>query len=229
MNVLSFLHQEVPFFAGLREDELAPLAPLLAKRSYKKNTMIFFEGDPGNELYIIKSGSVKIYRNSDSREIILKVFRDGDLFGEMAMLEEERLRSASAETMEACELLIMRKREFVELLTSRPQLMLRLLSLFMERLRRADDLIEHLSFLDVRSRVIQLLLDLSEQHGRPSDAGTVIDVRMTHQQLAGMAGTGREAVTKVLSELQSKNLLLVDRKAFTLISPERLRDLVYWS
>ncbi len=227
MSILSFLHRSVPFFAGLNEEELALVTPLFTKRSYKKSSMIFFEGDPGHDLYIVKSGSVKIYRNSDNREIILKVFREGDMLGEMAMLEEDSLRSASAEAMEASELLIMRKRDFIELLTSHSQLMLRLLSMFMDRLRKADDLIENLTFLDVRSRVIKLLLELSEQYGRPSDTGTVIDVKMTHQHLASMAGTGREAVTKVFSELQNKQLLQMDRRSITLTSPERLRSFIY--
>lgn len=91
-----------PFFQDLEEEDLDKLSPLFLTRTYEKGTDVFREGEAGDELYIIHSGIVKIYRDDEVRDIILAVFRDGDFFGEMALLGNEQVRSASAKTMENC-------------------------------------------------------------------------------------------------------------------------------
>ncbi len=226
MNKAEFLLKNVSFFHGLNLDDLKLIAPLLTERKYKKNSIIFFEGDEGHEFYIVKSGSVKIYRQSETKEIILRIFRSGDYFGEMALLQQNQVRSTTAETLEPSELWIMKKDEFVKLLEQNPNMLLKLLDVYMDRLRKANDMIENLTFLDVRSRIIKLIIDLYKQYGTDENGTYTIDLKITHQQMAHMAGTGRETVTKVLSELQDKHFIHVENKKIIVRRLDRLQEMI---
>ncbi len=201
-----------PFFQDLDEEDLDKLSPLFLTRTYKKGVEIFKEGEPGEELFIIKSGIVKIYRDDEVRDIILAVFRNGDFFGEMAVLENEQVRSASAKTMEKTVVYVLKRRDFVSLLNHEPKISLRILESALDRLRKANELITDLTILDARSRIIRMLVRLSEKHGVHDQTGVLIDLKLTHQQIADMTGTVRETVTKVLLELQNQQAIHVREK-----------------
>jgi CRP/FNR family transcriptional regulator len=104
-----------------------------------------------------------------------------------------------------------------------PRLCLKLLETTMQRLRHANDQIYDLTFLGVRSRIIKMILRLSEQHGTQTPDGLLIDLKLTHQQLANMVGTVRESVTKVLQELLDDDLIHIDKKLITLKNMEAIR------
>lgn len=209
---LAALLMQVPIFEDLTEAELAEVAPLFLERKLRKGTIIFFEGDTGDEMYIIKSGVVKIQRLESSREMILALFREGDYFGEMALITRGQTRSATAETIEPTVLYVLSRDNFIDFLMRTPSLMLKLLEITMERLRRTNEQIEDLSFLDVRSRIFKLIIRLGEEHGKETDEGLLINLKLTHQQLANMAGTVRESVTKVLQELQNEHVIDINQK-----------------
>src|SRR4051812_27734140 len=99
-DTITPLLKNVPLFEDLTEEELKSIAPLFHARNYKKGAFLFFEGDVGNEFYLIESGFVKIAKLEDDKEITLALFRDGDFFGEMALVQKGFTRSASAETLE---------------------------------------------------------------------------------------------------------------------------------
>ncbi|MGE5701071.1 MAG: Crp/Fnr family transcriptional regulator [Clostridia bacterium] len=225
MPTLHFL-AEVPFFRDLSPEELTQIRKLFIERRYKKGAPIFFEGDPGEEFFIVKYGTVKIFRFDRSREVILALFREGDYFGEMAVLQKHEVRSASAQTLDACVLYAMKRKDFEHLLESNPRLTLKLVESLMDRLRKANEQIEDLTFLDARSRIIKNLLNLAEEHGVTQDDGRLIDLKLTHQQIADMVGTVRETVTKVLLELQDKALISVDKKKILLKDLPALESLI---
>lgn len=204
--------KEVPFFCDFSFDELAQVKKLFIELRYKKGAPIFFEGDTGEELFIVKSGLVKIFRFDRSREVILALFRDGDYFGEMAVLQTNQVRSASAQALESTVLYAMKRKDFQTLLANNPKLTLNLVDSLMDRLRRANEQIEDLTFLDARSRIIKTLLMLGNGHGVSQENGLLINMKLTHQQIADMVGTVRETVTKVLLELQDKFLISIDKK-----------------
>lgn len=226
MSKMKFL-LDVPFFSELSPVELEPLTNLIIERKYKKGATIFLEGDSGDEFYIIKSGMVKIYRFDGIREVILDLFREGDYFGEMAVFQlKNKTRSASAETLEPTVLYALKRKEFLEVLESKPKLALKLLDISMNRLRKANEKIEDLTFLDARSRIIKTILDLSEDHGVSHPEGTLVNMKLTHQQLADMVGTVRETVTKVLLELQSHDYIHIEKKKILLREPLKLSALM---
>jgi CRP/FNR family cyclic AMP-dependent transcriptional regulator len=210
------LLQHIPLFQELAEEDLTGIAPLFVEKKVKKGTILFLEGDVGEELFLIHSGVVKIYRLDDTKEITLALFRDGDFFGEMSLLTSGMTRSATAETLASCTLYVLNRSSFTTFMEKSPKLCLKLLETTMQRLRHANDQIYDLTFLGVRSRIIKTILRLSEQHGVSTAKGLLIDVKLTHQQLANLVGTVRESVTKVLQELLDDELIFIDKKLITL-------------
>ncbi|TXK82679.1 Crp/Fnr family transcriptional regulator [Paenibacillus sp. N3.4] len=223
MKTIVPLLQHVPLFQALSEEDLLALAPLFKERKVKKGDILFLEGDAGDELFLIKSGVVKIYRLDESKEIILALFRDGDFFGEMALISAGLTRSATAESMEACILFVLSRSAFTQFMEKSPKLCLKLLETTMERLRQANEQIYDLTFLGVRSRIMKTIIRLSDQHGIASPNGLLINVKLTHQQLANMVGTVRESVTKVLQELLDDDYIQIDKKMITLKNVEAIK------
>ncbi|NEW08059.1 Crp/Fnr family transcriptional regulator [Paenibacillus sp. SYP-B3998] len=223
MKTIAALIQNVPLLQELSEEDLLGLTPLFVERKVKKGTILFLEGEVGDELYLIKSGVIKIYRLDDAKEIILALFQEGDFFGEMALISVGLTRSATAEALEACTLYALKRSSFAQFMEKSPKLCLKLLETTMERLRKANEQIYDLTFLGVRSRIMKTIIRLSEQHGIPTDDGLLINVKLTHQQLANMVGTVRESVTKVLQELIDENSIQIDKKLITLKNIEAIK------
>lgn len=212
----------VPLFEDFDERELAAVAPLFVERKYRKGTVIFFDREPGHEMFVIKSGIVKIYKLDDNKEITLALFRAGDFFGEMSLIQPGNTRSATAETIEATSVYTLNRASFRQFLEGSPKLCLKLLEITAQRLRKANEQIEDLTFLDVRSRIIKNIRRLSEDYGKPIPGGLLIDLRLTHQQIANMAGTVRESVTKVLQELQDAGVIAIDHRRIIIQDMDRL-------
>ncbi|MGG2198053.1 MULTISPECIES: Crp/Fnr family transcriptional regulator [Paenibacillus] len=227
MSKLISLLRHVPLFQDLSAAELETIAPLFVERKYKKGTILFFEGDAGEEFFLIQSGVVKVYRIDNAKEIILSLFRGGDFFGEMSLIQKGLQRSATAETMDNCSIYTLVRSEFYHFMERTPKLCLRLLEVTMERLRKTNEQIYDLTFLDVRSRIIKTIFRLSEQYGQPKTNGTFINMKLTHQQLANMVGTVRESVTKVLQELQEDHIITIDKKFIFVRDVEGLKKMIH--
>jgi CRP/FNR family cyclic AMP-dependent transcriptional regulator len=223
VKTIAQMLQQVPIFQVLTEEELLELAPLFTEKKHKKGTILFLEGDPGDEFYLIKSGVVKIYRIDDAKEIILSLFRDGDFFGEMSLTHESLTRSATVETLEATTLYSMKRSVFIQFMEKSPKLIIKLLDSTMERLRKANEQIYDLTFLDVRSRILKVIMRLSLEYGRDTEEGILIDMKLTHQQLANLVGTVRESVTKVLLELQMEQMIEIRQKRIILKNLDALK------
>jgi len=223
-NRIDFL-KYFPFFENLEMVDLEKIAPLFMERSYEKGANVFLEGDEGDELFIIHSGIVKICKGEHDREIILAVFRDGDFFGEMAVMENEQTRSASAKTMEKTKLYVLRKCDFSRLMNDNPHITLKILETAMERLRKANQLISDLTMADIRTRIVRVMLRLAEDHGIRRKDGILIDLKLTHQQLADMTGTVRETVTRIMLELQNQRYINVNKKKILISNVEGFEEL----
>lgn len=225
MSKLIPLLQTVPLFSDLAEDELERIAPLFTVKKFRKGTILFLEGDLGDELFVIDSGAVKIYRIDNSKEIILSLFRDGDYFGEMALLSEGMTRSANAETLEPTVMFTLKRSEFRSFMERSPAICIKLLEFTADRLRKANEQIFDLTFLDVRSRTFKTIARLAAEHGVQRKSGIMINLKLTHQQLANMVGTVRESVTKVLQELQEKGIITIEKKYISVVDMNALKQL----
>ncbi|MDF2814110.1 MAG: Crp/Fnr family transcriptional regulator [Paenibacillus sp.] len=226
MKDIVTLVRNVPLFQHLKDEELVMISSLFMERKYKKNSIIFFEGDTGDELFLVKSGTVKIYRIDNSKQIILTLFRMGDFFGEMSLVQKGVTRSANAETLEPSVIYTLSRSMFFECMERAPALCMKLLEVTMNRLRRANEQIHDLTFLDVRTRILKTVYQLSLDYGELKQGQTQIAVKLTHQELANMVGTVRESVTKVLQELQEEGTISVDHKMITIIDMPKLKKKV---
>jgi len=210
MSVAQFLRR-VPLFSHLGDAELARLADVSRERSYPKNSVILFEDDPGDALYMVVTGQVKVVLiGEDGREVILSVLREGDFFGEMALLDDQP-RSAHVIAMQDSNLLVLRREDFQRKLEETPTLAFGLLRELSRRLRHADDKIGGLVLLDVNGRVARLLLQMADE----SD-GTTITRRVTHHTIAQMIGSSRETVSRTIRDLADRGLVDVSRKAIVI-------------
>ncbi len=212
--------QRVPLFTDLNEAELARFAEVTREREYPKNSVILFEDDPGDALYIVSTGQVKVVLiGEDGREVILSVLSDGDFFGEMAIIDDEP-RSAHVIAMKDSHLLVLRREAFQAQLEHHPKIALKLLRVLVQRLRRADEKIGGLVLLDVNGRVAQLLLDLAKESGGPK-----ITRRLTHHTIAQMIGSSRETVSRAMRELVERGFIEVSRREITIRQRDSLHSL----
>jgi len=199
--------RKVPLFYGLSEADLSAFAELTRERSYPKGSVIVFEDDPGDALFLVAAGQVKVVLiGEDGREVILSVLGEGEFFGEMALIDDEP-RSAHVIAMEDSTLLVLRREDFQGILEHSAGIALALLRELSRRLRRVDEKVGSLVLLDVHGRVAQLLLDLADETD-----GQRITRRLTHHTIAQMIGSSRETVSRTMRELVDKGLIDVSRK-----------------
>jgi CRP-like cAMP-binding protein len=199
--------QNVPLFSQLAAPELQRVVDVARERAYPKNSVILFEDDPGDALYVVAQGQVKVVLiGEDGREVILSVLGPGEFFGEMALIDDEP-RSAHVIAMEDSALLVLRREDFQGILRQSPGLGLALLRELSRRLRRVDEKVGSLVLLDVNGRVAQLLLDLADE-----EDGARITRRLTHHTIAQMIGSSRETVSRTMRELVDKGLIQVSRR-----------------
>lgn len=217
--------RRVPFFSGLEDDHIAALSKMLVEKRHRKGSVIFFEGDPGDALFIVASGMIKIYRVAeDGREKTLAILRDGDVFGEMALLDGEP-RSAIAETLESTTLFALHRKDFSTFLSANPSIATHIIKVLCARLRQANADVMDVVFRDVRSRLVRTLLNLAERHGTACPGGVRIELKLTHQELANLIGTARETVTRMLAEFQDAGCLTMDGRYLVIRDRESLASL----
>lgn len=197
----------IPLFSGLPEDELQRFAELTRERAYPKGSVILFQDDPGDSLFVLRAGRVKVVLiGEDGREVILGVLEPGAHFGELALIDDQP-RSAHVIAMEDAQLLILRREDFRRRVEANPTVAWALLTELSRRLRRADVKIGGLVLLDVPGRIARLLLDHATEAGSET-----IEKPLTHQTIAQMIGASRETVSRAMKEFQDAGLIRVERR-----------------
>jgi CRP/FNR family transcriptional regulator, cyclic AMP receptor protein len=215
-----------PLFRQCDDDSLRAVVGSMRQRHFRRNEVIFHQGDPGDSLHVISSGSIKIVLPSpDGEEAIIATLREGDFFGELALLDGEP-RSATAAAVEASETWSLPRESFIELLDGRPGLRDALLRALSGELRRLTVHVEELHFLDLAGRLAHRLVwlaerTLAEQSSEPSLAerspaaggsgAITLDWPYTQSDLASMIGGTRQSVNKLLSELVVAGLVVMER------------------
>jgi CRP/FNR family cyclic AMP-dependent transcriptional regulator len=221
-EALMLLHR-TPLFAGLAAADLQPLVPDLRWRHFGRESYIFREGDAGDHLHIIASGDVKISRTTRAGgEVVLAMLGAGDVFGELAVLEENALRSADAQALTETECLVLQKRALVVFLQARPAQMWRVITMLSEYIRRKDEAFADLAFHDIPGRIARKLLELAAARGEPVVTGTQIALPLSQRTLAGLVGASRENVNRTLGRFASLGIIELGRGRITLIRPEEL-------
>ena len=204
----------IPFFGGLEPDALERLAATMRTRRFRRGEVIFHIGDPGDALFVIVTGDVKISLPSETGdEAILATLRPGDVFGELALLDGAP-RSATASALSATETVVMPRQRFRELIATEAGVRDALLASIAGELRRLTRHVEELHFLDITGRLAAQLVRLAEDGGTRIDDGAYrLRTNLTQADLAAMVGCTRQSVNKLLGQFTDDGLLRLERDA----------------
>ena len=215
MDKLSLL-QSVPIFSDLSPSDLNKIAERMVLRAFTKGQMILLEDDLGQTFFVIAGGSVKITRLSDDgREVILAMLGESDFFGEMSLLDGAG-RSANVVALEAAEVLTLARNDFLEILQDYPKISISLLEELTQRIRKSDQQIESLSLSDVEQRIGITLIRLAEELGTIKRGSVKIKDLPYQQDIANMAGTSRETVSRTFKLLEEKGLVTREGRKLTI-------------
>ena len=199
--------RNVPIFTALSDSDLNTIASKMVSRDYEKGQMILLEESTGETFFIITSGTVKVTRLSDDgREVILALLGESDFFGEMSLLDGEG-RSANIVANEDAEVMTLSRRDFLEYLETYPKIAIALLEELAVRIRKSDQQIESLSLSDSEQRIGITLIRLAEERGTIKRGDVTVQNLPYQQDIANMAGTSRETVSRTLKLLEDKKLV----------------------
>ncbi len=212
------LLNRINIFSDLSEKDCENLQSLCKPRNYLKNSMIILEEEYGDLVFVVKTGTIKITRvNDEGKEVILALLGPGEMFGELAILDGEA-RSANALAQENCELLAINREDFLDILKNHFSVSYNVMCELAKRLRKSDQQIEALSLSDAEHRIGVSLLNLAEDMGVIRKGKVTIQNLPFQQDIANMAGTSRETVSRVLKILENKNM--ISKEGHTLIIPD---------
>jgi len=212
----------VPLLSGLDAAEIERFAEMTRERSYPKGSVIVFEDDPGDSLFIVRRGRVKVVLiGEDGREVILGILGVSEHFGELSLIDGQP-RSAHVIAMEDSQLIVLRREDFRRRVYESPAVAWALLVEMSKRLRRADEQIGNLVLLDVDGRIARLLLEVSSENEAESP---VIQKRLTHQTIAQMIGASRETVSRAMRDFQERGLITVERRQISIADRSGLERL----
>ena len=216
----------VSIFSSLDEKELDLLLQATTTKRLKPKEVLFRKGDPGNQLYGILSGSLKVMATgSDGKDVIFTLLGSGDIIGEIALLDTEE-RSAGAVAVESTELLTLHRRELIPFLESHPRAVIGLAGVLAAMVRRLSERAEDRQTMPLPGRIAKRLLSLGRKHGKRPIVGGPVEVRLPQQDLADLVGTTRESVNKQLRLWVEAGTVEIGRGRVVLKNPEALAAIV---
>lgn len=216
----------VILFKDLPAKELDKVAKLFTEKSFPKYTVIFEEGAAGDLLFIIKSGVVKISKEaSDGRVKTLALLNQGEIFGEMSVLSGES-RSANAETLTETSTVAIQREDFRALIEKNASISLHIIRTLIDRLIQADRQIKNLALGNSRAKIADILIQLSAEFGGEGADTDKVGVRLTHQELADLAGLARETTTKLLNEFVKDDAIILKDREIEILDKKKLEQWV---
>jgi CRP-like cAMP-binding protein len=202
------LLRKINIFKHLNDEALIRLYRRMSVRRWHGGSIVMGQHEPGDALYVLVAGKAKVVLFGDNgREMILSVLQPGDFFGEMSLFDGKP-RSANVVAEHDATMLVLERQSFMDHLTQHPQTAIRLLTEMASRLRNANEIINNLALHDVASRLTRTLVTLAEVDGEVQEDGILIRHRPTQQDLANMVGTCRETVSRALSSMARRGLVV---------------------
>jgi adenylate cyclase len=215
-----------PLFAGLPAKLVGTLRRRVHRRVFAAGAHLAREGEPANSLLVIERGLVRVTRTSrHGRELVLRLLKAGDTLGELGVFDAAGIRTADAVAVEATTCVVLSKDDLQAALRANPELGLRLLATVVGYVRRKDEELADVAFLDVPGRTARKLLELSDRHGVAVATGMRISIRVPQGELASMVGASRENVNRAISRLITLGAVSIDQGHITILDEARLRSL----
>jgi CRP-like cAMP-binding protein len=216
--------KSISLFSELNDDDLRAIEKVAIHHNFKKDNMILVEEEVGSTMFIILEGRVKISRISEEgREVILSILSEGDFFGEMSILDGQT-RSANVVTLEDSEILVIHREDFLRMLHSYPQIAINLLKELAHRLRRSDSQIKSLSLQNATGKVASTILRIADDSGKICMGKVEIPRLPPQQDLANMAGTSRETISRVLKTLEKRGYIKKHGSRLIILNYEMFRS-----
>jgi CRP-like cAMP-binding protein len=214
--------RKAPLFTALDDAASASLLANMVSVKIAKGTILFAEGDGGDQLYVIAEGKLKLGTSSgDGRENLLSILGPGEMFGELSLFDPGP-RTSTATAVTDAKLLSLGQEKLLPWLAENPKVSLQLLARLAQRLRRTNEAVGDLVFSDVPGRVAKALIDLGERFGKKTDEGLFVHHDLTQEELAQLVGASRETVNKALADFAGRNWLKLDGRAVLITDFERL-------
>ncbi|MCF8260766.1 MAG: Crp/Fnr family transcriptional regulator [Melioribacteraceae bacterium] len=214
----------VPIFSDLPEETISKIAKVGNRKTYKKDNVILMEEEDGSAMFVIISGKVKIARTSnDGREVILSILSESAFFGEMSLLDGLS-RSATVIALEDSEVYIIQRAQFLELIYDHPEISVALLTELTQRLRQADMKIKALSLKDAEGKVATVILEIANDVGKIKQGVVEIEKLPLQQDLANMAGTSRETISRTLHSFAKKGLIELEGSKLRIMNYEKFKE-----
>lgn len=215
------LIRKIPLFSTLTDEEFNRISHIFVAPAYRKNQIIFLEEETGNYMYLVLSGKVKVAKaGAGGKETILAIHRAGDFFGEMSLLDG-KTAPATVSAMEDSKIISVSGTDFHRYLLHNEKVMLQIIKVLCARLREVWQT-QSLNSSTADARIRMGIYELAKRHGIRDAHGTIIDLKITHQELAEMVGTSRETVTRVLTRLKDQGIIEVDQRRITMIDAKAL-------
>lgn len=217
--------KNVPIFSDLLNSDLNKISDKMIYREYDKGQIILLEESQGETFFVITSGAVKVTRLSDDgREVILAILGESDFFGEMSLLDGQG-RSANIIATEPAKMLTLSRNDFLDCLESYPKIAIALLEELATRLRKSDQQIESLSLSDSQHRIGITIIRLAEELGTIKKGHVTIQNLPYQQDIANMAGTSRETVSRTLKLLEDKSMVKKENRDLTIFNFTNFRQM----
>ena len=218
--------KKIPLLGQLGAEELSTLANVVSLEEVRRRRVIFLPGDPGTSVFFVNGGRVKISRvTRDGKELTLAYRGPGEIFGELCLVDGGA-RAEMAEAMENALITEVPREEFEKLLGTHASIGASLTKVLCERRRDLENKVEDLVFRDVNAKLAELLLRLGNDYGVDDARGTLVAVKITHQEMANLIGSTRETVSLTLSQFKRNNLIATDGRKIILTDREGLKALI---
>ncbi|MCP5515070.1 MAG: Crp/Fnr family transcriptional regulator [Spirochaetales bacterium] len=219
---------KVPIFSELKDTELRKIVQLTGQREYKKGETLVREGTVSDTLFILNKGMVKLSKfNSEGKEQILRVLRDGDFFGELSIFSDIQTSNFTAYAIRDTKICTLSRGKMNIIIKENPGITLKILESLSRRIASTENLAQHLSAGNADSRTAFVLLELSEKYGVAGSGGTTLKLPLNREELASYAGLTRETLSRKLSGFEKKGVIkTLGNKSILLIDPDFLEDSV---
>ncbi len=214
--------RQAPLFSALDDEAAAALRTSMTESRIRRGSVLFHEGDEGDQLYVVVEGKVKLGRTvPDGRESLLAILGPGQMFGELSLFDPGP-RSATATAVIDTTVVALSHTDLLRWLEGRPVVAQGLLNQLASRLRKANDVVADLVFSDVPGRVAKALLDLASRFGREADDGVHVNHDLTQEELAQLVGASRETVNKALADFASRGWIRLEPRSVVIMDMDRL-------
>ncbi|GAV16034.1 Crp/Fnr family transcriptional regulator [Paenibacillus sp. NAIST15-1] len=219
--------RSISIFEELSDEAVERIMPMLSKRQFRKNQVIIYESDHNGDVFLIRSGSIKIYSLFEDKEIIYGVAFPGHVVGEIEAIHYDDYRIASIAAMETVHTWYLKKQDFQTILDEYPSVLRRCYWLLVESIRILNRKAQYISFLDTRLKTANLIYDLYCNLGRKAEGESayIIGYKLTHHVIANMLGVTRESVSKVLKDFQEEGIISIEQKTIKIVDLPTLRSI----